>query len=115
MISSLGPGRTGHARGASPRTWLRVGPVLLPWLALLLISACSASALNHALTGAWVPLGAGSEIAQTSTVDLPPVGLVGDGDDARAVDLACVTRIAAYESEFEAVRRCSIPVSTKVP
>lgn len=44
-----------------------------------------------------------------SATALPPVGRVGDGDDARAVDLACVSRVASYESLYEVVRRCSIP------
>jgi hypothetical protein len=93
------------------RGWLRGGRWLLPWLAVLLVSASIASAMTRALTGAWVPGAARSELSPTSTVaDRPPAGVGGDGADARALDHACIARVAAYSASMsDAVRRCSPP------
>jgi hypothetical protein len=109
VISSSEPGQAGHSLGALRRGWLRVGRWLLPWLAALLVSASLASAMTSALTGAWVPLAAHSASSPTPAIaELPPASAVGDGDDARALDLACMSRVAAYSASMsDAVRRCS--------
>jgi hypothetical protein len=109
MISSFEPGLAGHPRGARRRGWLQGGRWLLPWLTVLLVSASLASAVTSALTGAWVPIAARSASSPTPTVaDLPPAGAGGDGADARALDLACVSRSAAYSASLaDTVRRCS--------
>jgi hypothetical protein len=68
MISSLEPGLAGQPRGALRRGWLRGGRWLLPWLAVLLVSVSLASAVHHALTGAWVPITARSALSPTPAV-----------------------------------------------
>jgi hypothetical protein len=117
MTGWLEQGPTSEPSGARGRDWLKAGRWLLPWLAMVLVSAGCASAMNLALTGAWVPLSARSEPAHAlAGPDVPPADQVGQGDDAQAVDLACVSRVASYESLLEAVRRCSIPaVATQPP
>jgi hypothetical protein len=108
MISSLEPGLAGQPRGALRRGWLRGGRWLLPWLAVLLASTSLASAVNHALTGAWEPITARSALSPTPAVaELPPVGAIGDGADARALEPACISWFATYTSVSDAVRRCS--------
>jgi len=109
VISSFEPGLAGQPRGALRRGWWRGGRWLLPWLAVLLVSVSLASAVNHALTGAWVPITARSALCPTPAVaELPPVGAIGDRADARALDRACIARVAAYTASMsDAVRRCS--------
>jgi hypothetical protein len=76
---------------------------------VLLVSASLASAVNHALTGAWEPITVRSALSPTPAVaELPPVGVGADSADARAVDRACIARVAAYSTSMsDAVRRCS--------
>jgi hypothetical protein len=111
VISSLKPGRAGQLPGAPRRGWLRGRRWLLPWLAVVLVWVSLASAVNHALTGAWEPITARSALSPTPAVaELPPVGAIGDGADARALDRACIARVAVYTASVsEAVRRCSPP------
>lgn len=109
MISSFEPGQAGHPLGALRHGWLRVGRWLLPWLAALLVSASLASVVTSALTGAWVRMAAHAASSPTPAIaELPSASAVGDGDDAWALDLACLSRVAAYSGSMsDAVRRCS--------
>jgi hypothetical protein len=109
VISSFEPGQAGHPLGALRRGWLRGGRWLLPWLATLLVSASLASAVTSALTGAWVPMAAHSASSPTPAIaERPAASAVGDGDDARPVDQACISRVVAYSaSRSDAIRHCS--------
>jgi hypothetical protein len=105
MTGWLEHGPTSQPSGArrdwsQARRWLQAGGWLLPWLAILLVSAGCACAMNLALTGAWVPLAARSEPARAlAGLDLPPAGPVGQGDDAQVVDRACVCRSSARTTD----------------
>jgi hypothetical protein len=109
VINSFKPGQAGRSLGALRRGWLRGGRWLLPWLAVLLVSASLESATTSALTGAWVPTAVRSASSPTLAIaELPSAGAVGDGDDARALELACISRSVAYSASWsDTVRRCS--------
>jgi hypothetical protein len=109
VISSYEPAQAGQPLGALRRGWLRGGRWLLPWLAVLLVSASLASAMTKALTGAWVPITARSAPSPAPAVaELPPTAAVGDGADAWALDLACIARVGSYTASLsDAARRCS--------
>jgi hypothetical protein len=90
--------------GAMPRPPVRLhgcvrgGRWLMPWLAVLLVSTSLAYALNRAITGAWVTFDARAELSVTPA----------DGDAARELGLACISRVTAYTSSMlDAVHRCT--------
>jgi hypothetical protein len=74
VISSFKPGQAGHPRGAPRHGWLRGGRWLLPWLAVVLVSASLAAVVNSSLSGSQAIGDAQrQEIVLTQTViGLPP-------------------------------------------
>jgi hypothetical protein len=81
---------------------------LLPWMSVLLVSVSLASATNAAVTGSWQAMDRRSERSRAAVGDLAPSGAAGNTDDARVVDVACISRVAAYSASLsDAVRRCS--------
>ena len=99
-------GRAGqHPLGAG----VRVGRWLLPWISALLVAATLANAMNGAVLGSWQPMDGPSARFHTPVANgFAPAGTVGGVGDTRALDLACIARVAAYTASMsDAVRRCS--------
>jgi hypothetical protein len=112
-LESLFQAVAGRALGRPVTTGLRGARWLLPWLVALLVSASLASAATSALNRAWAPIGPSSASSVTPAVAaLPPAGAVGNSDDARALDLVCISRFATYTALSDAVRRCSTLAGT---
>jgi hypothetical protein len=76
---------------------------------VLLVSVSLASATNCAVTGTWQITEERSDLARPSAGNHASSGAARDLGDARTLDVACISRFAAYSASLvDAVQRCSL-------